>query len=158
MGDACGRDPATRPQATGGACFPNRLEPTRRAERALLAVVQAACVKGVRTHKVDDLLQTLGLTDIDRPAPVRGARESRVSCSCQELDELVEGFRSRPLLGAYPYLWVDALCLKVRHTVPVSSREDHRIASQALIEAIGARDTWKANSRAAACLTDFQSA
>ena len=32
-----------------------------------------------------------------------------------ELDELVEGFRSRPLdRGAYTFVWVDALTQKVR--------------------------------------------
>ena len=73
---------------------------------------------------MDELLQALGLTGIDK------SRGSRI---CQELDHLVEGFRSRPLQGAYHYLWLDALYLKVR--------QDHRIVSQALIGAIGVRDT-----------------
>ncbi len=53
------------------------------------------------TRKVDDLLQALGLTGIDK---------SKVSRICKELDELVEGFRTilaqgnRSLEGEYPYL------------------------------------------------------
>lgn len=52
---------------------------------------------------------------------------------CRELDEFVDAFRNRPLDGSYPYLWLDALYLKVR--------QDHRIVSQALIVAIAVRDT-----------------
>jgi len=109
------------------------LEQRRRAEKALLAVVQAAYVQGVSTRKVDELLQALGLTGIDTPALAGGARESKVSRICRELDVFVDAFRNRPLEGSYPYLWLDALYLKVR--------QDHRIVSQALIVAIAVRDT-----------------
>lgn len=107
-----------------GTYFPSLLEPRRRAEKALLAVVQTAYVKGVSTRKVDDLLKALGLTGIDK---------SKVSRICKELDELVDGFRNRPLEGSYPYLWLDALYLKVR--------QDHRIVNQAMVIAIGVRET-----------------
>jgi putative transposase len=33
---------------------------------------------------------------------------------CAGLDEQVTAFRSRPLQGAYPYLWLDAKIEKVR--------------------------------------------
>ena len=46
---------------------------------------------------------------------------------------MVEGFRNRPLEGSYPYLWLDALYLKVR--------QDHRIVNQAMVIAIGVRET-----------------
>ena len=78
-----------------GTSFPSLMEPRRRAEKALLAVVQTAYVKGVSTRKVDDLLRALGLTGIDK---------SKVSRICKELDELVEGFRNRPPEGSDPYL------------------------------------------------------
>ena len=53
------------PKLRHGTFFPSLLEPRRRAERALLAVVQSAYVQGVSTRKVDNLLQSLGLTGID---------------------------------------------------------------------------------------------
>lgn len=119
-----GEIPLRIPKLREGTYFPSLLEPRKRSEKALLAVVQSAYVQGVSTRKVDDLLQALGLTGIDK---------SKVSRICKELDEVVEGFRNRPLLGGYPYVWLDALYLKVR--------QDHRIVSQAMIIAIGARET-----------------
>src|SRR5262245_40011609 len=49
------------PKIRRGNYFPSLLEPRRRTERALLAVVQEAYVHGVSSRKVDDLLRTLGL-------------------------------------------------------------------------------------------------
>ncbi len=106
-----------------GSYFPSLLEPRRRSEKALLAVIRQAYVEGVSTRRVDDLLQALGLTGIDK---------SRVSRICKELDEVVEQFRNRPLEGTYPFVWLDALYLKVRH--------NHRIVSQALVIATGVRE------------------
>ena len=40
--------------------FPSLLEPRRRSERALLAVIQQAYVEGVSTRRVDDLVKALG--------------------------------------------------------------------------------------------------
>lgn len=119
-----GEIPLSIPKLREGSFFPSLLEPRKRSEKALLAVVQTAYVKGVSTRKVDDLLQALGLTGIDK---------SKVSRICKELDELVEGFRNRRLEGEYPYLWLDALYLKVR--------QNHRIVSQAMVIAIGVRET-----------------
>ena len=79
------------------------------------------------------LREALGLTGIDTPALAGGARESRVSRICKELDEVVEPFRNRPLEGQYPFVWLDALYLKVRH--------NHRIVSQALVIATGVRES-----------------
>src|SRR5262245_32416232 len=42
------------PRVRDGSFFPSLLEPRRRAERALLAVVQEADVHGVSTRRVDD--------------------------------------------------------------------------------------------------------
>jgi putative transposase len=119
-----GEIPLQIPKLREGSYFPSLLEPRRRSERALLSVVQSAYVQGVSTRKVDDLLRALGLTGIDK---------SKVSRICKELDEVVEAFRNRPLEGSYPYVWLDALYLKVR--------QDHRIVSQALVIAIGVRAT-----------------
>jgi transposase-like protein len=119
-----GEIPLRIPKVRDGSYFPSLLEPRRRSEKALLAVVQQAYVEGVSTRRVDDLLQALGLTGIDK---------SRVSRICKELDEVVERFRSRPLEGQYPFIWLDALYLKVR--------DNHRIVSQALVIATGVRET-----------------
>ncbi len=118
-----GEIPLRIPKVRDGSYFPSLLEPRRRSEKALLAVIQQAYVEGVSTRRVDDLLQALGLTGIDK---------SRVSRICKELDEVVEQFRNRPLEGTYPFVWLDALYLKVRH--------NHRIVSQALVIATGVRE------------------
>jgi putative transposase len=112
------------PKLRQGSYFPSLLEPRWRAEHALLAVVQQAYVLGISTRKVDDLLRALGLTGIDK---------SQVSRMCKELDGLVDEFRNRPLEGKYPYLWLDALYLKVR--------QNHRVVSQAAVVAIAVRET-----------------
>ena len=94
------------PRVRDGSYFPSLLEPRRRAERALLAVVQEAYVLGVSTRRVEDLVETLGISGLSR---------SQVSRICGALDAEVEAFRSRSLEGeAYPYLWLDATYVKVR--------------------------------------------
>jgi putative transposase len=54
------------PRVRDGSFFPSLLEPRRRAERALVAVVQEAYVQGVSTRRVDDLVQALGMQGISR--------------------------------------------------------------------------------------------
>jgi putative transposase len=112
------------PKLRQGSYFPSLLEPRRRAEHALLAVIQEAYVQGVSTRKVDALIQSLG---------VQGVSKSEVSRICSELDEKVAAFRNRPLEASYPYLWLDATFPKVR--------EDGRVLSMALVVAIGVRET-----------------
>jgi putative transposase len=108
------------PKLRRGSFFPGLLEPRKRSEKALLAVVQEAYINGVSTRKVDALVKALGLTGIDK---------SRVSRICKELDEMVEQFRHRSLQAHYPYLWLDAIALKVR--------QNHRVVNLALVIAIG---------------------
>jgi transposase-like protein len=46
---------------------------------------------------------------------LEGISKSQVSRVCAELDEVVDAWRSRPLdAGPYPFVWVDALAMKVR--------------------------------------------
>lgn len=92
------------PKIRRGSYFPSFLEPRRRSEQALVSVIQQAYVCGVSTRKVDQLVESLGLR-ISR---------SEVSRVCRGLDEQVEAFRTRPLEGRYPYLWLDAKVEKVR--------------------------------------------
>jgi transposase-like protein len=112
------------PRARDGSYFPSLLEPRKRAERALVAVVQEAYVQGVSTRRVDDLVQALGMTGISK---------SQVSRLCQDLDAEVERFRTRRLEGPYPYLWLDATFLKVR--------QEGRVVSLAVVIAIAVRAT-----------------
>lgn len=118
-----GEIPLHIPKLRSGSYFPSLLEPRRRTEQALLAVVQQAYVEGISTRKVDDLLQAMGLTGIDK---------SQVSRICKGLDEVVQEFRNRPLEGRYPYVWLDALYLKVR--------QNHRVVSLALVIALGVNE------------------
>lgn len=116
--------PLRIPKLRRGSYFPSFLEPRRRAERALIAVIQSAYIEGVSTRKVDDLVQALGLAGVDK---------STVSRICKEPDEAVTAFRNRPLEETYPYLWLDALYLKVR--------QNHRIVNMAVVIAIGVRES-----------------
>jgi len=94
------------PKLRSGSYFPGLLEPRRRAERALAAVVMQAYVEGVSTRRVDDLVGSMG---------VAGISKSQVSRICGELDAVVDAWRNRPLeAGPYPFVWVDALVVKVR--------------------------------------------
>jgi transposase-like protein len=108
------------PRVRDGSFFPSLLEPRRRAEKALVAVVQEAYVQGVSTRRVDDLVQALGLQNMSK---------SQVSRLCSELDTEVERFRTRKLVGPYPYVWLDGTFVKVR--------DGGRVVSQAIVIAIG---------------------
>lgn len=101
------------PRVRDGSYFPSLLEPRRRAERALLAVVQEAYVLGVSTRRVEDLVDALGIASLSR---------SEVSRICTALDAEVETFRNRSLADErYPYLWLDATYVKVREAGRVTS-------------------------------------
>ncbi|MCA1698611.1 MAG: IS256 family transposase [Actinobacteria bacterium] len=114
------------PKLRQGSYFPHALiEPRRRGEQALLSVVQQAYVCGVSTRRVDQLVETLGLR----------VSRSEVSRICSLLDEQVEAFRSRPLEGEYPYLWVDAKVEKVR--------EGGRVVNKAVVVAHGVHETGR---------------
>jgi len=95
------------PKLRQGSYFPDWLiEPRRRAEQALIAVVADCYLAGVSTRRVDKLVKTLG---------IEGISKSQVSALAASLDEIVEQFRSRPLdQGPYTYVWIDALALKCR--------------------------------------------
>jgi len=86
----------------------------------MLGVVQAAYVHGVSTRKVDDVVKALGLD---------GMSTSDVSRVCGASDPLVDAFRTRPITGEHPYVWLDATSHKVRI--------DGRVVSQATVVAIG---------------------
>lgn len=108
------------PKLRKGTYLPSFLEPRRTAEKALVAVIQEAYVKGISTRSVDDLIKAMGGSGISK---------SQVSRLVEEIDERVDAFLTRPIEGEWPYLWIDATYLKVR--------DGGRIVSTAAIIAVG---------------------
>jgi putative transposase len=96
------------PKLRKGSFFPSILEPRRRIDQALYAVVMEAYVHGVSTRAVDELMAALGVGS--------GISRSEVSRICAGLDEVVDSFRERRLDHvAFPYVYLDAT---VRHEAP----------------------------------------
>lgn len=97
------------PKLRKGSFFPSILEPRRRIDRALYAVVMEAYVHGISTRSVDDLVEAMGIE--------AGISKSEVSRICAGLDEMVGAFRTRTLGHiAFPYVYLDATYLHVRNT------------------------------------------
>ena len=113
------------PKIRQGSYFPSILEPRRRSEQALLGVIQQAYVCGVSTRRVDQLVESLGLR----------ISKTEVSRVCEALDEHVEAFRTRPLEGRYPYVFLDAKVEKVR--------DGGRVVNKALVIAHGVHETGR---------------
>jgi transposase-like protein len=114
------------PRLRSGSYFPSFREPRRRSEQALVAVVAEAYVNGVSTRKVERLVAQLGIESMSR---------STVSRLCKTLDEQVQIFRSRPLAGRYPYLWLDAKVERVR--------EPGGVRHKALVVAYGVHESGR---------------
>jgi putative transposase len=114
------------PKLREGSFFPSLLEPRRRIDRALWAVVMEAYVHGVSTRKVDDLVQALGID--------AGISKSEVSRICGELDSVVAEFRDRPLGHVeFPYVFLDATYVK--------AHEGAKVVSKAIVIATGVART-----------------
>ena len=110
------------PKLREGSFYPSLLEPRRRIDRALWAVIMEAFVHGVSTRKVDDLVAALGI-DV-------GVSKSQVSRICAELDVAVTEFRERPLDHIeFPYVFLDATYVK--------AHEGARVVSKAIVVATG---------------------
>src|SRR3954447_2820487 len=107
------------PKLRTGSYFPGFLEPRKTVEKALVSVIQEAWIAGVSTRRVDELVQAMGMSGISK---------SSVSKLCKDIDERVNAFLTRPLSGAWSYLWLDATYLKVH--------EGDRIVSVAAIVAV----------------------
>ena len=103
------------PKLRKGSFFPSILEPRRRIDRALFAVVMEAYVHGVSTRKVDDLVAALGAK--------AGISKSEVSRICSNLDAEMAAWRARSLKHVeFPYIYADATYLKGRVGGQVVSR------------------------------------
>src|SRR6266576_2851115 len=82
------------------------LEPRRRAEQAMVAVIAQCYVEGVSTRRVEDIANAMGIHSLSK---------SQVSRICGELDELVAAWRARPLdAGPYVFVGLDGLVITVR--------------------------------------------
>ena len=114
------------PKLRQGSFFPSLLEPRRRIDVALHAVVMEAYVHGVSTRKVDDLVAALGVDS--------GLSKSEVSRICSDLDEQTQVWRDRPLdaAGGYPYVFLDATYVHGR-TGGDSHGKGGRVTSRAVV-------------------------
>jgi len=112
------------PKLRQGSFFPELLEPRRRIDKALWAVIMTAHITGTSTRKVDDLVKALGCDT--------GVSKSTVSRICQAIDADVAVLRNRPLdHQPFVYVWLDATYLHVR--------ENHQVVSKAVVIATGLR-------------------
>lgn len=109
------------PKLRKGTYLPGFVTPRRRWEQAFVNVVACAYVEGVSTRKVEELVEAMG---------AKGMSKSEVSRMAASLDTQVEAFRQRRLDHTdFPYLWLDALYVKVR--------EGGRIVSKAVLVGFG---------------------
>ena len=112
------------PKLSHGSFFPSLLEPRRRIDQALHAVIMQAYVEGVSTRSVDDLVQALGIDS--------GISKSQVSRICARLDVEVDAFRNRTLGHVeFPYVYLDATYVKARDC------DLHQVVSRAVVIATG---------------------
>jgi putative transposase len=115
------------PKLRKGSFFPAILEPRRRIDQALYAVVMEAYVHGVSIRSVDDLVEAMGADS--------GISKSEVSRICAGLDEVVGAFRTRTLDHVeFPYVYLDATYLHVRN-------QTSQVVSMAVVVATGVTAT-----------------
>lgn len=92
------------PQVREGGFYPGALEKGLRSERALTMTLAEMYVQGVSTRKVAAITERLCGSEVSA---------SQVSRAAEQLDELLEAWRRRPL-GEVVYLYLDARYEKVR--------------------------------------------
>lgn len=84
----------------------------QRSEKALALSLMEMYILGVSTRKVKEITETLcGIS----------FSASLVSSLSEKLDAALEAWRNRPIEGEWPYIFVDALYLKVRYEGKVVS-------------------------------------
>jgi putative transposase len=121
------------PKLRKGSFFPVILEPRRRIDQALYAVVMEAYVNGVSTRSVEDLVVALGIDS--------GISKSEVSRICAGLDEIVTAFRCRPLHHTtFPYVFLDATYLHVRRTGAAGQVTSMAVVVATGVTALGGRE------------------
>jgi putative transposase len=112
------------PKLRTGSFFPELLEPRRRIDKALWAVIMRAYITGTSTRKVDELVKALGCDT--------GISKSSVSRICKLIDDEVAVLRNRRLdHQPFVYVWLDATYVHVR--------EHGQVVSKAVVIATGCR-------------------
>jgi hypothetical protein len=112
------------PKLRTGSSFPELLEPRRRVDRALWAVIMTAYITGTSTRRVDDLVRALGCDS--------GVSESTVSRIFAGIDADVAVLRTRRLdHQPFVHVWLDATYVHVR--------EHRHVVSKAVVIATGLR-------------------
>jgi putative transposase len=115
------------PKLRSGSFLPSILKPRRRVDQALYAVIMEAYIGGVSTRKVDALVSALGSQS--------GISKSQVSRICQDIDQQVQAFLSRPLeSNSYAYVYLDATYLKGR------LGKAQQVCSRAVVVAMGVNE------------------
>lgn len=117
---ALGEIPLRIPKLRKGTYYPSFIDALEEAEQALLALVQSAYLQGVSSKSVEETLNRLGISPVDK---------SQIADLCAQLDDMIYEFRERPLDRAYPSLWIDVLKLNIQHS--------ERAAQYALALAVG---------------------
>ena len=109
------------PKLREGTYFPDELiRPYSRVDRAMVAIVKEAYVRGLSTRKIEKAAGALEFASLS---------PSRVSRMTADLDEEVAALSSRRFDGmAFPYLWLDATYL--------SCRDGGHVQSKGLVTAI----------------------
>ena len=108
------------PKLRKGGYIPFFITEKKRAEQALISVVQEAYINGVSTRKIERIAKEMGID---------GISASQVSQINKGLNEQVSAFRNRALQKEYPFIWVDALYEKIR--------SNGRVISTAIMIAYG---------------------
>lgn len=95
------------PKLREGTYFPDEiLRPYSRVDRAMVAIVEEAYVKGLSTRKIEHIAGELEFGSLS---------PSRISRMTSDLDEEVCAFTAKRLDEmSYPYLWLDATYVKCR--------------------------------------------
>lgn len=111
------------PKLRRGSYFPeDLLERYSRTDRAVVAAVSEMVASGASARKVEKVARALG---VDRMSA------SKVSRICESLDAAAADLRERAFDGAcFPYLWIDAVCIKCR--------DGGHVSGCAVVTAIGA--------------------
>ena len=118
-----GRMTLTVPRTRSGEFSTAVFEKYKRMDQALVLTIIEAYINGVSTRKVTKVVEALVGESVSK---------SLVSSLVAKIDPDIKAFRHRPLTPAFPYLYADALYVKVR--------ENQKIVSKAVYIAQGVRE------------------
>ena len=102
------------PKLREGTYFPDELvRPYSRVDRSVVAAVREVYARGLSTRKIEKAADALEFGSLS---------PSRVSAMTADLDDEVAALRAERFEGAFPYLWLDATCIKCRDEGHVQGR------------------------------------